>query len=659
MKKRVQTGSTDATATNSKAKKAENVPTLSLETIIRNHLGFTTFVLIVLIMAFYIVLDINAEKERAVDTAHESFTQIESIIEANAQDKLKVEKEYKESALMSAKAVAYILENNPDAVSDVDELQKIAELCELEEIHIFDETGEIIYSTVPKYLGYTFDSGVQMSFFKPLLQDKDLELVQDATPNTAEGKQMQYSALWSENKEFIVQVGINPDAITKATAKNELSYIFAQMQANPKIVYYAIDKQWGRIIGSSDVTCVSEKFSKVIAQNLDLENIGDNMTCNIGGQRMLCVFYEMDDEYIIYTIPTDEVYKRLPHNMLTMAASLIVTAILIFMSINNNLNRLVVRSIDEVNDKLRKITRGSYFDRVDVGGSEEFEELSNHINAMVSSILTSGENLAYALSTSDMKVATYQYTEGADVVQVAGRFTSVLPITDVELRLLAASPSAFREMIEDIKAHPYDPTDFIYHASATDERFVKLREKRNGDSVFGVIIDMTDNIMSLRKAERERDTDILTGIANRRGMDAKIQELIERRTGPELCAIVMIDVDDLKKINDGLGHNAGDKYIGSMASLLKTLEPKMCFPARQGGDEFVLLLHDVEQADIDRILAKLDSFNDTTIEGIADGLELRFSYGVAISDDISKYSAMFTKADNTMYENKKARKAGR
>ena len=637
----------------------EPLPTLSLETIIRKHLWFTTFVLIVLIMVFYVVLDISAEKDRTLATAEDSFTQIESIMEKNALDKQNIEDEYYDSSITNAKAVAYILEKNPDAASDNDELKKIAELCEVEEIHIFDETGTIVYGTVPEYIGYSFDSGVQMSYFEPLLEDKSLEMVQEPTPNTAEGKNMQYTALWSEDGTFIVQIGMSPDDITKATAKNELSYIFAQMQANPNITYYAIDKQWGKIVGSSDVTTVGGKFTRLIGQNIDLSNLGSNMVCTIDGERTLCVFHEMDDKYIIYSIPTDEVYKRLPRNMLSMAASLILAVVLIFMSINNNLDTLVVHSIDEVNDKLRKITRGYYFERVDVGGSEEFEELSKHINAMVSSILTSDENLAYALSTSDMRVATYQYTEGADVVQVAGRFTSVLPVTDEELKLLTTNPNVFRVMIDDIKAHPYDPTDFIYHASSTYDRFIKLKEKRNGDTIFGVIIDMTDNIMSLRKAERERDTDILTGIANRRGMDAKIQELIARRTGPELCAIVMIDVDGLKCINDNLGHRSGDKYISTMASLLKTLEPEMCFPSRQGGDEFVLLLHDVDQADIDRIIAKLETFNDTKIEGSEEGLELRFSYGVAVSDNINKYSSMFTKADNAMYENKKARKAGR
>lgn len=46
-----------------------------------------------------------------------------------------------------------------------------------------------------------------MRFFAPMLTDKSLKLVQEVTPNTAEGKMMQYSALWSKDRHFIVQVG--------------------------------------------------------------------------------------------------------------------------------------------------------------------------------------------------------------------------------------------------------------------------------------------------------------------------------------------------------------------------------------------------------------------------------------------------------------------
>jgi len=54
---------------------------------------------------------------------------------------------------------------------------------------------------------------------------------------------MQYSAIWSKNGEFIVQVGMEPIRFTQAMAKNELSYIFSLLRIDPAVDYYAIDKE--------------------------------------------------------------------------------------------------------------------------------------------------------------------------------------------------------------------------------------------------------------------------------------------------------------------------------------------------------------------------------------------------------------------------------
>ena len=69
-------------------------------------------------------------------------------------------------------------------------LSRIAELMRIDEIHVFDESGTIFSGTVPRYYGYSFDSGEQMAYFKPMLDDKTLSMCQDVTPNTAESKSM-------------------------------------------------------------------------------------------------------------------------------------------------------------------------------------------------------------------------------------------------------------------------------------------------------------------------------------------------------------------------------------------------------------------------------------------------------------------------------------
>lgn len=106
------------------------------------------------------------------------------------------------------------------------ELRKIAEFMEVDEIHIIDAADEIVSGTHPQYYGYSFDSGEQMNYFKPMLKDKSLKMVQDIEPNTAEHKLMQYSAMWNSTGEFIVEAGIEPVNVSKVTEKNDCLIFF-------------------------------------------------------------------------------------------------------------------------------------------------------------------------------------------------------------------------------------------------------------------------------------------------------------------------------------------------------------------------------------------------------------------------------------------------
>ena len=131
-----------------------------------------------------------------------------NVIEKNEDNEKNMITSLKEDYIVRAKAVAYIINANPDAENNVDELKKIADLMSVDEIHLFDTTGKIYSGTIPEYYGYNFDSGDQMEYFKPMLEDKTLTMCQDVTPNTSEGKKMMYAITWDETGTRMVQVGI-------------------------------------------------------------------------------------------------------------------------------------------------------------------------------------------------------------------------------------------------------------------------------------------------------------------------------------------------------------------------------------------------------------------------------------------------------------------
>ena len=129
-----------------------------------------------------------------------------TVLDKNDESRNELIESLKDDYIVRAKAVSYMIDADPAVEYDVDELQKIAKLMAVDEIHLFDDQGTIYSGSAPRYFGYNFDSGTQMEYFKPMLKDKSLTMCQDVTPNTAEGKKMMYAITWNEDGSKMLQV---------------------------------------------------------------------------------------------------------------------------------------------------------------------------------------------------------------------------------------------------------------------------------------------------------------------------------------------------------------------------------------------------------------------------------------------------------------------
>lgn len=96
-----------------------------------------------------------------------------------------------------------------------------------------------------------------------------------------------------------------------------------------------------------------------------------------------------------------------------------------------------------------------------------------------------------------------------------------------------------------------------------------------------------------RQLERERSTDMLTGLLNRRALYERAEELFQRlERGDQPLVVVFADVDRFKRVNDTHGHQVGDRVLAEIAQLLHTSVRGTDVVGRFGGDEFILLLPD-------------------------------------------------------------------
>ncbi|VEF11674.1 diguanylate cyclase [Pseudomonas fluorescens] len=149
--------------------------------------------------------------------------------------------------------------------------------------------------------------------------------------------------------------------------------------------------------------------------------------------------------------------------------------------------------------------------------------------------------------------------------------------------------------------------------------------------------------------------DALTGVYNRRRFDEKLTEytLLSRRTGRPF-ALLLIDADHFKRINDTHGHAVGDEVLKQLAQLIQTSLRTTDFVARYGGEEFAVLLPEIAQPDTpetvaEKIRVAIAAAQFPMVE------QVTVSIGVALADPAdNSHSALIKRADQQLYQAKAA-----
>jgi diguanylate cyclase (GGDEF)-like protein len=151
-------------------------------------------------------------------------------------------------------------------------------------------------------------------------------------------------------------------------------------------------------------------------------------------------------------------------------------------------------------------------------------------------------------------------------------------------------------------------------------------------------------------------TDILTGLSNRARMDEYMEELNASMPDANYpnYAIINIDLNRLKAINDTYGHETGDRYLMQFSNLLLSCFSNYGEVGRIGGDEFLVLLPNISKDTMELLITTLtEKLKDENTKLLTNPIS--FSYGVCFSDEFSDATAkkMYRLADYRMYEMKK------
>jgi diguanylate cyclase (GGDEF)-like protein/PAS domain S-box-containing protein len=207
--------------------------------------------------------------------------------------------------------------------------------------------------------------------------------------------------------------------------------------------------------------------------------------------------------------------------------------------------------------------------------------------------------------------------------------------------------------------------DFIYQVvpPAGEPRWFSISGKPVFDSrgefagYHGVGSDITDRIRGAEQYRHLAHHDTLTGLPNRRLLTDRLEQAVAlaRRSGNRL-ALMLMDLDDFKAINDTHGHSTGDQVLVTVAQRLRASVRESDTVARLGGDEFVVLLQDVGQhGDAARIAEKVIGAVRQPLQVGSLDFRLGTSIGIALfPDHADNPEHLLQQADISMYAAKHA-----
>ncbi|WP_211752386.1 sensor domain-containing protein [Nitrosomonas communis] len=214
-----------------------------------------------------------------------------------------------------------------------------------------------------------------------------------------------------------------------------------------------------------------------------------------------------------------------------------------------------------------------------------------------------------------------------------------------------------------VNSNQIDFEETIWNYSLGQNRFVHTFKKplydKTGKPLFliGMSIDITERKKAEQRLVEMATLDTLTGLPNRNLLKARIEKaLVHDRHRQNLVAVLFIDLDHFKVINDSLGHDVGDLLLQAVAARIVSVVRSEDTVARHGGDEFVVLLSNLKSTlDVNIVAQKiLDVLNQ---QFLINGQELHISASIGVSlfpDDGKDIWTLLKNSDIAMYHAKKS-----
>lgn len=626
---------------------------------------FIKYTMVIITAAIFLIFVINSLltfqtlENQQFKTFYAKIEQVIHTLENNQAELAIINENLDEDYLTRAKAASYVLDKQKDLSGDVSEMQYLANLLNVDELHVIDENGIIVAASVSKYVGIDMNGHPQTRAFLSILEsnDENAFLIQDMQPNAAENKMMKYVGVARKGQKGVVQVGFEPIRQLEAQSRYTYEDLFSKFPTDVEEEIFVVDYSTGVMIGHSDG--IDRKFAPHSYE------INQLLACTKGsfqrgenGNFMYIVSRAYNNMLICATIPAEILLQKLLKSVFSTLLYLLLIEAVVILLLNYLVKRNVVDGIHRINENLSAITNGNLDTTVCVGGNPEFEKLSQGINLMVKSIVSISDRISAIIEISGMPLAAYEYKRDAKHVFVTSGLKTLLDIPDKTAAELYRNSLLFEQFMKNITDHPLEGETDIFKIN--EKKYVRIHMSESSGEYFGAVTDITRDVMEKKRILYENTHDTLTGLYKYKHFKYLAKELLQNMPAGKLCAIVMLDLDCFKSINDNFGHDTGDKYLQVFSSVMHAMPVEHFLTARRSGDEFCMMIFDCEEkSEIEKFLNDFYKALKSTHIALTDTESKTISASsgfVWTADSGANLSDLLKYADEALYQMKKKTK---
>ena len=411
---------------------------------------------------------------------------------------------------------------------------------------------------------------------------------------------------------------------------------------------------YSRAAGNQKTTQILQKGEDYVVKNQDKLMYADTEYIDLYGenteftnQKWTLIGIVPKDKLLVFS---DRIIKTLIGSILISLLIGIVGAIIISSTISRPVTRLI-RHVKRIrpSEEMKFIQTGI----------EEVDHLSQALKNMNEEMVDTARRFSRIINMASVELAGFEINRKEGTVYFTGKFVEMFRL-EKESLLDITSIEMFETLMKRLKQYEVErqvakKNEVIYLIPDEKPHYLKLTLNDTGDYCSGLVENVTDMVMEKAQIEYERDHDPLTGLLNRRGFYRIMRHLFwQGKSTLKLAALVMIDLDDLKYVNDTYGHEYGDKYIKSAAEVFMRSVPEGTVVSRPGGDEFYILFYGyLSRLEIQEKLYRLQKDVKKQYISLPDGepFALCLSAGVVwYPEDTTEMEEFMQYADFAMYQ---------